>query len=378
MSVARRGFGTMRQVITMGPREAAERRPIPTLSFDPQESTGRAGFTRWRDLLSILFEAEPAGAADETGLAGSATAFHLGSLLMLRIGGPAMTLRRTNATVARGALDHCMVTLYLEGGCTVSKGGSTVAMRTGDIGFLNLGCPVTVETSAFQLLALVIPRDGLAPLVKVPEALHGLVLPADSAVGMLLNDHLRTLDAQLPALDAPAAMAVADGIAGLIAACVGSAIDTRNPVDEPRGALLDRIKEFIEMKLEAPELGTALICDSFGLSRSALYRLFEPLGGVAKHVRDRRLARALDDLVTPRRDRPRIVDIAYHWGFGSEASFIRAFRTNYGMSPGEARETAGYVRWTSRKDAAAIERVLHRWMRSLTPQASQCGAIRRS
>ncbi|MFX7686503.1 hypothetical protein ABTJ58_19835, partial [Acinetobacter baumannii] len=60
---------------------------------------------------------------------------------MLRIGGPAMALRRTNATIARGALDHCMVTLYLEGGCTVSKGGSTVAMRTGDIGILHLGCP---------------------------------------------------------------------------------------------------------------------------------------------------------------------------------------------------------------------------------------------
>ena len=369
----------MRQGITMGPREAAAERPsIPTLSFDPEEFSGRAGFTRWRDLLSILFEAEPAGAADETGLAGSATAFHLGSLLMLRIGGPAMALRRTNATIARGALDHCLVKLYLEGNCTLSKGGNTGTMRTGDIGFLNLGSPVAVETSAFQLLALVIPWDGLDPLVKAPEALHGLVLSADSAVGMLLNDHLRALDAQLPELDAAAARAVADGIAGLIAACVGSAIDARSPADEPRGALLDRIKEFIEMRLEAPELGTALICDSFGLSRSALYRLFEPLGGVAKHVRDRRLARALDDLVIPRRDRPRIVDIAYHWGFGSEASFGRAFRSNYGMSPGEARETAQNMRRTARKDAAAIERVLHRWMRSLTPQASQGGAIRRS
>lgn len=355
----------------MDPREtAAERQSIPTLSFDPQETPGRAGFTRWRDLLSILFEAEPAGTADETGFAGSATAFHLGSLLMLRIGGPAMALRRTTAAIARDALDHCMVTLHLEGGCTVSKGGSTVTIRTGDVGFLTLGCPATIETSAFQLLALVIPRQGLAPLVKAPEALHGLVLSADSAVGMLLNDHLRALDAQLPALDASSAMAVADGIAGLIAACVGSAIDARGPIDEPRGALLDRITEFIEMKLEAPELGTALICDSFGLSRSALYRLFEPLGGVAKHVRDRRLARALDDLVTPRRERPRIVDIAYHWGFGSEASFSRAFRTTYGMSPGEARETARYMRRTAQRDAAAIERVLHRWMRSLT--ASCC------
>lgn len=362
----------------MGPREAAERPSIPTLSFDPQETSGRTGFARWRDLLSILFEAEPVGAADETGFAGSATAFHLGSLLMLRIGGPAMALRRTSAIIARSPLDHCLVKLYLDGGCTVSTGGSTVAMRTGDIGILNLGCPLAVETSAFQLLALVIPQDGLAPLVKAPEALHGLVLPADSAVGMLLNDHLRTLDAQLPALDASAAMAVGDGIAGLIAACFGSALDARSPVDEPRAALLDRIKEFIEMRLEAPELGTALICDSFGLSRSTLYRLFEPLGGVAKHVRDRRLARALDDLVTPRRERPRIVDIAFHWGFGSEASFSRAFRTNYGMSPGEARETAQHMRRTARNDAAAIERVLHRWMRSLTPQASQGGASRRS
>ncbi|CAO3434539.1 AraC-like ligand-binding domain-containing protein [Azospirillum endophyticum] len=345
-----------------------ERPSIPMLSLAPEDASGRAGFVRWRKILSVLFEAGPAGTAEEAAFAGSMTAFHLGSLLMLRIGGPAVTLRRTNATIARSAVDHCMVQLYLDGGCTGMAGEATAVLRGGDIGILDLGRPLAVETSAFRLLALVIPREALAPLVTAPEALHGLVLPADSAVGRLLNDHLCSLDAQLPALDAAAAMAVAGGAAGLVAACVGSALDARGPVDEPRGALLDRIKRFIEMNLDAPDLGGELICDSFGLSRSALYRLFEPLGGVAKHVRDRRLARALNDLVTPCPERPRIADIAYHWGFGSEASFSRAFRAAYGISPGEARDSAETMRRTAPKDDMALERIFHRWIGSLTSQ----------
>lgn len=352
----------------------ADEPAIPVLCFPPDGVSGRERVRQWRDILSVFFNAEPAGAEDGSeygpeyggaGFAGSMTTYHLGSLLMARIDGPPVSLRRRSATIAFGAVEHCLVLVCLDGGCTGTAGERAFAMRAGDVGVLDLARPLAVETTAFRALTLVIPRAGLMPSIKAPESLHGLVLPAASAIGTLLNDHVRSLHAQLPGLSVKAAAAVAGGAIGVIAAGIGSALDARGPIDEPQGALIDRIKSFIDRKLDAADLGTDLICDAFGLSRSTLYRLFEPLGGVAKHVRDRRLARALHDLAAPQPDRPRIADIAYHWGFGSEAAFSRAFRAAYGMTPGEARDTAERMRQSAPKDGAA-ERILERWMRSLT------------
>lgn len=357
------------------PAVPADEPAIPVLRFPPDGVSGRERVRQWRDILSVFFNAEPAGAEDGmegapeyggAGFAGSMTTYHLGSLLMARIDGPPVSLRRTSATIAFGAVEHCLVLVCLDGGCTGTAGERAFAMRAGDVGVLDLARPLAVETTAFRALTLVIPRACLIPPIKAPESLHGLVLPAASAIGTLLNDHVRSLHAQLPGLSVKAAAAVAGGAIGVIAAGIGSALDARSPIDEPQGALLDRIKSFIDRKLDAADLGTDLICDAFGLSRSTLYRLFEPLGGVAKHVRDRRLARALHDLAAPQPDRPRIADIAYHWGFGSEAAFSRAFRAAYGMTPGEARDTAERMRQSAPKDDGAAERVLERWMRSLT------------
>ncbi|PNQ95160.1 hypothetical protein C1S70_30470 (plasmid) [Azospirillum argentinense] len=358
------------------PAVPADEPAIPVLRFPPDGVLGRERVRQSRDILSVFFDAEPAGSENDTedvpegggaGFVGSMTTYHLGSLLMARIDGPPVTLRRTSATIARSAAEHCLIQVYLDGGCTGTAGERAFAMRTGDVGVLDLAQPLAVETTAFSALTLVIPRAGLILPFKAPEFLHGLVLPAASAIGTLLNDHVRSLHAQLPGLSVKAAAAVAGGAIGVIAAGIGSALDACAPIDEPQGALLDRIKNFIDRKLDAADLGTDLICDAFGLSRSTLYRLFEPLGGVAKHVRDRRLARALHDLAASQPDRPRIADIAYHWGFGSEAAFSRAFRAAYGMTPGEARDTAERMRQSAPKDVGAAERVLERWMRSLTP-----------
>lgn len=340
--------------------------PIPVLSLTPEGMAGEASFVQWREILSIFFDVEPLHRGDESVFTGSMTTFHLGGLLMTRIAGSAVSLRRTSATIARSAVEHYLVQVHLTGGCAGLAAGREFELQAGDVGVLDLTRLLAVETTDFETLVLVVPRESLAPLVTAPDALHGLVLPAASAVGELLADHVRALYAQLPGLNVRAAAAVASGTAGLIAACVGPALDARAQAGDLHGALLDRIKLFIEDQLDSPDLGADAICAGFGLSRSNLYRLFVPLGGVAKHVRDRRLVRALEDLVTPRPDRPRIADIAYHWGFGSEASFSRAFRVAYGMAPGEARDTAEGMRRLPTQDDGAVDRVLRRWIRSLT------------
>ncbi|MCL2764773.1 MAG: helix-turn-helix domain-containing protein [Treponema sp.] len=81
----------------------------------------------------------------------------------------------------------------------------------------------------------------------------------------------------------------------------------------------------------------------FKLSPGHLQRLFrfafkQTLAG---YMRSRRLAESLDDLL---KTNSNILDIALNYGFGYEQSYIRAFKNEFGITPGELRKSRQIVK----------------------------------
>ncbi len=74
------------------------------------------------------------------------------------------------------------------------------------------------------------------------------------------------------------------------------------------------------------------------LSKYHLHRVFRALSGVplAEYVRRRRLTNSLEALSNSDKT---ILDIALDYGFSHEQSYIRAFRTLWGITPGEYRDS---------------------------------------
>jgi AraC-like DNA-binding protein len=109
------------------------------------------------------------------------------------------------------------------------------------------------------------------------------------------------------------------------------------------------------------------LCRHFGLSRSQLYRLFEPLGGVVHYVQQRRLLQAFHTLVNPASRRLRVSEVAARVGFASNAHFSRAFRLAFGVSPSDARAmalaTSASPMWAAPDGFASAEYAA--WMRTL-------------
>lgn len=91
-------------------------------------------------------------------------------------------------------------------------------------------------------------------------------------------------------------------------------------------ALLGHIEARLPKALTLEQLAAAS-----GLSRFQLIRLFSRLFGVTpmEYVRARRLARSLPDLMRG----GNVLDVAMDWGFEYEQSYIRAFRSAYGVTP---------------------------------------------
>jgi AraC-like DNA-binding protein len=104
--------------------------------------------------------------------------------------------------------------------------------------------------------------------------------------------------------------------------------------DLPR---MRHIRDIIDRNLGSWSLHTGRICKLAGVSRSSLYRMFEPYGGVVRYVQRQRLRRAHDLLADPTCVR-KISLIANDYCFSDSSTFSRAFRQEFGYSPSDLKK----------------------------------------
>ncbi|MBP2313018.1 helix-turn-helix domain-containing protein [Azospirillum soli] len=337
---------------------------LPILRFDSSTAPTREAFDLWHDQMALIFDVEVIDHDNDHGFHGVLETFHLGSLLLGRCESVTQRFTRPPRLIGHSGLDHYLIQFIERGGSGGRMGGREMQAHAGDVTIIDLAQPTTTIDSDFSTLTLCIPREVLAPLMSSPDALHGVVLPAASPTGSLLGTHIQSLYKAANSLSARDAMAVARGSAAFVAGCLGPALDALDLVlPAMRTNRLNSIKRYIEDNLANPELDAALIAQAAGLSRPTLYRLFEPMGGVAAYVLQRRLSRAVADLMNPN-ERRRIVDIAHHWGFSSETAFSRAFRTAFGLSPRDARNARGQPRAGQPQGADPADE-FKRWFRTL-------------
>ena len=98
-------------------------------------------------------------------------------------------------------------------------------------------------------------------------------------------------------------------------------------------AQLETSLAFIDRHVANLELSPAFLEANLPFSRSSLYRLFEPLGGVASAILQRRLDRSMKSLLTGGAAKPRLRAIARDHGYLTQEQFSRAFRTRFDITP---------------------------------------------
>lgn len=97
----------------------------------------------------------------------------------------------------------------------------------------------------------------------------------------------------------------------------------------------------IEDHLCDPELGTARIAATIGISERHLSRIFAESGeSPGTYVRERRLELARGILTDPGRQSTPVGAVALQVGFASQSYFTRAFKSRYGITPLALRREA--------------------------------------
>lgn len=330
------------------------------IRFDSTQMPPEEGFWLWREQFSPIFEVTVPEAAAVGRFQGTLETYHMGSVLLGRCTTVTQTFERSPQIVARSGIDHYLVQLQIRGDSRGRMGVREVEVGTGDVCVLDLAQTVhTVDRDA-DCLTLCLPREMLAPLVTEPDGLHGVVLSGRGGVGAVLGSHIRSLYRVAGSLSGREALTVAHGTAAFVAGCLGPTVDALDLVrPEMQASRMSAIKRHIDANLADPQFGAADIVQAFGVSRPTLYRMFEPMGGVAAYILQRRLARSLADLMASRQQR--VADIAHRWGFSSETAFSRAFRAAFGMAPRDARASAQ----RPNAPAADITETFKRWFHEL-------------
>jgi AraC-like DNA-binding protein len=303
-------------------------------------AAGARGLAEFRDIAAGAAEIKLPGAAEDFRMH-SAT-LHLGSAVLVDLTITPVILEYSASLVARTGVDHLMLTMYLTGGCAFTAGRRTITARPGDIFVVDYSEPNFTRSGSdggsTRVVNLLLPRTRLAPLLAGPNAVQASLIPRETTAGRLMREHMLALNDAASGLTPPEIEHRLTQLTRLVAQFLGPA-DAEDP-GVARQALLSSIKRHVEEHLVMPGVGIDYLCERFGLSRSALYRLFEPEGGLAAYIQQRRLIRAYARLTAPEMRDRRIIDIALESQFASDATFARAFRRQFGVTPRDVRALA--------------------------------------
>jgi len=108
--------------------------------------------------------------------------------------------------------------------------------------------------------------------------------------------------------------------------------------------LLEGILAAIENKLK-DGINVDMIADEFDVSTRHMQRLFKLafFQSIGLYIRSRKLAASIDDLLNSKLS---LFDIALDYGFEYEQSYIRSFKREYGITPGDLRKSGKTLKIT--------------------------------
>jgi len=197
--------------------------------------------------------------------------------------------------------------------------------------FRSLARPLEWPCPGGDVISLVLPRDQFVRQAKAFDSIEPS--PPFSGRTALLGDYLLALEARMPLLSAAEMEAAAEATRAIVIACL---TPTEERLERARGntnqELAERAHQSIRQNLHVPGYGPESLARDLRISRSVLYRAFQPTGGVAATILAVRLDAALLRLAALNRGE-RIGKIARDLGFSDPSGFSRAFKKRFGYSP---------------------------------------------
>ncbi|WP_433431502.1 helix-turn-helix domain-containing protein [Nonomuraea sp. CA-141351] len=227
----------------------------------------------------------------------------------------------------------------------VAQADREATLRAHDFALYDSSRPSLLRIGAARgtttVVCMHVPRSLLRLPASSGDDLMALSLPGRSGVGALLTQFLTGLitgAARYRESDVPRLRGVA---VDLLTAALAHHLDAADevPDDSRQRVLLLRAEAFARAHLHEPHLSPGTVAAAVNISVSYLHRLFRTREiTFSAWIRHQRLERARRDLADPALRTVPVHRIAAQCGFNDHATFTRAFRAAYHVSPRDYRE----------------------------------------
>lgn len=291
----------------------------------------------WRDWYADSYEVS-ALQEGATGFAAKSEVWTLHGVGVALVSAPSLRASRTKLQARRDPVDHICLTIGHQAATRLSFGAESMELPAGTPFIFGLDQPHASERHTDIRWQFYIARDQFNREMAALDAVKGRAIC--SPLKPLLVEYLRLVVQTLPSLTPEAAKPLPPAIVAMIVASVAPTSDSveraKGPLDAAR---LEKVRQAVQRNLFSPRLGPEMLSAELGLSRSNLYRLLEPEGGVANFIKHNRLMECFEQLSDPRNTRA-IGEIARSLRLLNQSNFGRSFKQKFGATPGEIRAAA--------------------------------------
>ncbi|MER9307001.1 helix-turn-helix domain-containing protein [Mesorhizobium sp. M0496] len=311
---------------------------LEPLPFSTRELAPENQFAAWQAHMAPLVEVKlPDDKSLNDGFPADHTAWNLGDMLIVQQRAPAHSYMRSATKLRSSSIDHWYIVLPRTGRSWTEVDRRVAENQPGNLEIRSLGYPFRGRVTDAESLCLYLPRDLFSEAASTLDAKNNSILSGNFA--NLLVEYVNGIEARLRSLTAEDLPRIVHATRSMIIACLAPPAEHAAAAEQLANvALMERARRYVQNNLDAAHLTPDSMCRTLGVSRSRLYQLFEPSGGVLHYIQSRRLLAAHIALSDPA-DRRRIVEIAEAFGFSSAANFSRAFTKEFGYSPREGRGT---------------------------------------
>lgn len=304
-------------------------------TFDSSVLVAGDGFGAYHDLYSGGSDVQ----AEGDDFRARVEARRLGKLVMFDRKLNDVAHERTERRANSDGFEHATLQLNLSGSLMVETPGSTLRVGAGEVVFFDMTRPQRTRLKNCHYLTFSIAPSLLGAMRHRTGDLHGTILKGENS--FILADMMSSL-VRKPVNDESV---VAGRVAQIFQQALALALESDHDL-RPRepGEAMDRVKLLVEAHLSERELVPDWIAKKANLSRTRLYELFKPVGGISRYIQKARAEKLRQLLAMPEHMMSSVGTLCHKVGFASESHANRTFSDFFGMSPGQYRkQVAGRV-----------------------------------
>ncbi|WP_136661423.1 helix-turn-helix domain-containing protein [Nitratireductor sp. XY-223] len=287
------------------------------------------------------------------GFHGEITLNALRDISVSNVSGSAQKVRRRKTDISRSSDAFFLLSLQIEGGCTVEQRAGLADLAVGDFALYSSIEPYCLHLpDHFRQLVLQIPRDALLERLPNADQLTATRVAGSEKTAAAVQSSLLGMAACIKQADPVVRACLEQVLIDLVATGLATRSGDGAHLKAHEQTLLIRARNYIAENLSDPDLNRYRVADAAGVSVRRLNEVFQKQDqSISLAIRAARLNRIAADLRDPRFNHDSVSTIALRRGIRNLNHFSQSFRKNFDVTPREYRRQ----NWLRASVVAAVD-----------------------